>query len=166
MMLRILTLALTSVAAYGVTPAQADSLLALADGKWRGAGWARQALKDPKRATKCALDMEYSPDRNTLSISGKCAGGGRSARVTGRFVEYSPGRYTGQWNAGGGFSADGMSGKRSGNRILMSWRSINKGTRGEQRFAAKWTISKNRISVSFFDVTTGQHQMSSLILQQ
>ncbi len=154
------------VAACCATGAHAGSLLAVADGNWRGGGWFRQDIKEPKRATKCRFTFNYSPSSNALSISGKCAGGGKSARISGNIVEKSANKFSGRWSATGGFSARDMTGSQSGNRITLSWRAKPRNSKMFENFTARWTISKGRISVSFSVGKKAQDRLSNLVLRR
>lgn len=166
MMCRIFLSLLILTATGGVSAAIGGSLLADAAGVWRGSGWYRKNSADQKRATKCALKLTYFQDSNSLSISGKCAVGGRSAKVSGRLVEKSEREYSGQWRTIDSTSPGSMSGRRTGDRIQFTWRAKSESSQEVETYSAQWTITPNRITITSTIGAGGKTQLSSLVLKQ
>lgn len=160
MTFRVFLSMLMLIAANGASTANAGSLLADAAGDWKGSGWYRKNSADQKRATKCALKLAYSQSKNTLSISGKCAGGGRSAKVSGYLVEKSERDYSGRWRA------IDMTGRRSGNTIHFSWRAKSESSQEIELYSAKWIFSSKGIVITSHIIAGRGTKLSSLFLQR
>lgn len=158
-----LTIATLLALPFGTGTTLAESLLATADGKWSGGGWARQTMNDPKRKTKCRLSFVYSAQAQTLSITGKCAGGGRAVSVDGQLSESPDGQFSGRWKASDGSSVS-MFGVQDGDVIWLNWTDKNPKTQKPETFWGRWKISAQEISMSSGNGSTRSRQLSQLDL--
>ena len=166
MIMRILIFYSLLSLSLGVSGANAQSLLAKADGSWQGSGWFRQEPGGPKRATKCRFTMKYSDKKSMLTITGKCAGGGRSGRVTGSITERTARNFTGQWRATRGVIAKNMKGRQSGNRVTLTWLAKPEGSQSLLPFSAQWMITEKKISLSISGGKGEGARLSSLTMRR
>ncbi len=128
--------------------ALAGSILERAAGKWSGTGWARRDANAPRELVKCRLSAKFVKKQNRLSVSGKCTGGGRSVRLSGRFVDEGAGDFSGKWSTGSRLGADQMTGRQNGNKIRFNWQSRNQKTGKVTGYFTQWNVQKSKLSVA------------------
>lgn len=146
--------------------AETDALLARLEGAWHGSGWVREEPDAPARATKCRLTFTHRAEDRALTISGKCAGGGRTARVDGELVAEGDTRLAGSWKATGGLAASGMSGELAGDAVTFHWVATPEGSTVPARYSARWEIAGPSLRIAVFQSEKSRDQLSFLALSR
>lgn len=164
-MTRDLLMYFTILVGLGVaSAASADSFFQVTDGQWTGNGWIRAKSGSLKQATKCRLALKYNDKNKRLQIKGKCAGGGRSSRVSGKIASVNVDKYEASWRILGKFSANNILGMRVRDDVHFKWNEQNKETEELETLNMTWNIASNKISIVFWEQNRRDMPFSTLFL--
>ena len=128
--------------------ATADELLARLDGRWTGSGWAQAAEDAARDVLRCKLALTLSASATRIDIRGKCATPGKSYDMRGFVARRDDGSYSGQWSNPGGEGAANLSGRRSGETLVMRYDGRHPDTKRRIAGTMTWRIGKDGFSLS------------------
>ncbi|WP_428688650.1 hypothetical protein [Roseibium sp.] len=110
-------------------PAVGDTFLDQLSGTWTGGGWEKRNLDAVREALRCDFAFVAKDRAELLSISGRCAGGGKRNDIWAEIRSLGGGRYRASWMDAGRKFED-MAGLLDGRALTFTWRIFDKDSGG------------------------------------